>query len=268
MTCRLSLGLILGSIWISGAFAQDATRSFYSAEKEIALGRQLAAEIEAKAAPLDDAAAVVFVAGLAGQLAQAAGAESLQIRVLESAEAKTHALPGGLLLVRSGLVVGTETAAELAGILAHNIAHITARHGIRNASGSLGANTLSSMPLIFLGGWNGSCARLSGGSRAPLAWQKVAGQYEEQADLLALGYLDQAGYDPSGLVDGFDRLATEQIPASARMTAAVREKAQQYSAGGRTYTTTSSEFVEIRDRLPKPIAGEQNKQTPTLLPAP
>jgi predicted Zn-dependent protease len=266
MTCRLSLGLILGTVWIPMAFAQNAI-SFYSTEKEIALGRQLAAEIEAKAAPLDDAAAVDFVSGLAGQLAQAAGAESLQIRVLESAEAKTHALPGGFLLVRSGLVVGTETAAELAGILAHNIAHITARHGTRNASGSLGMNSVSSVPLIFLGGWNGSCARTPG-SRAPLAWQKVAGGYEEEADLLALGYLDQAGYDPNGLVDGFDRLDTEQIPASARITAAVREKAEQFSASGRTYTTTSSEFVEIRDRLPKPIAGQQNEQTPTLRPAP
>ncbi|MEX2300542.1 MAG: M48 family metalloprotease [Bryobacterales bacterium] len=267
MTCRLSLGLILGSVWVPLAFAQDAPVPFYSAERKIALGRQLAAEIEAGAGLLDDETAVEFVAGLAGQLARAAGADRLQIRVLESAEAKTHALPGGFLLVRSGLVVGTETAAELAGILAHNIAHITARHGTRNASGSLGENMLSSVPLMFLGGWNGSCARTAG-SRAPLAWQKVAGGYEEEADLLALGYLDQVGYDPNGLVDGFDRLATEHIPATARMTAAVREKAHEYSASGRTYTTTSSEFVEIRDRLPKPIAGQQNEQTPTLLPAP
>jgi predicted Zn-dependent protease len=267
MTRRLWLGLILISVWIPMAFAQDAAVPFYSAEKEIALGRQMAAEIEAGAGLLDDEAAVEFIAGVAAQLALAAGAENLQIRVLESAEAKTHALPGGFLLIRSGLVVGTETAAELAGILAHDIAHITARHGTRNASGSLGANTLSSVALIFLGGWNGTCARTAG-FRAPLAWQKVAGRYEEEADLLALGYLDQAGYDPKGLVDGFNRLATEQMPATAQMTAAVRERAHQYSASGRTYRTTSSEFVEIRDRLPKPIAGQQNEQTPTLLPAP
>ena len=266
MTCRLSLGLILGSVWIPMAFAQNEAGPFYSAEKEVALGRQLAAEIESKTAPLDDVGAVEFIAGIAGQLAQAAGAERLQIRVLESPQANAHALPGGFLLVRSGLVVETETAAELAGILAHDIAHITARHGTRSASRSLGANTLSSVPLMFLGGWNGSCARTPG-NRAPLAWQNVAGRYEEEADLLALGYLDQAGYDPNGLVDGFDRLGTEQIPATARMTATVREQAQQYSAKGRTYTTTSSEFVEIRGRL-KPIARQQNEQTPTLLPAP
>jgi predicted Zn-dependent protease len=249
------------------AAAQDERAPSSPIEKEIALGRSLAAELEAAAGPLDDAVAVAFIEDIVQRLAEASGTKSFfTVRVLDSRDAAAHALPGGFLLVRSGLVVRAETVAEFAAVLAHEIAHIAAGHGLRNASESREPINAASVPLIFLGGWTGACARIAPGSAAPLAWLKAAGRNEDEADLLALSYMEAAGYDPNGLADVYDRLSVEGIPQAARMTSAVRDQAREYASSGRTHVTTSSRFVEVRDRLWKSLARHPIEEAPSLFP--
>jgi predicted Zn-dependent protease len=259
---------IAGLIHITGATAQDL-KPFYASEKEIALGRSLADEIAAGTDPLDDISAVEFVQNMARQLERAANMEDeLKVTVLDSADVESHAFPGGFLMVRSGLVVHSETAAELAGVLAHEIAHMVAKHGSRYAL-DLSSKDSFSVPLVFLGGWLGACARsatldsIKPKGAVPMVWLKKARHYEEEADLLALEYLDRAGYAPEGLVQAYDRLTSDQTPDGLRMTTAVREKAKGYSSWGRTYVTSSSEFVEIRTRLGAGLPREQ-KPAPSL----
>ena len=269
MTRRVAFGLVLSSLWIPGAIAQDAHTSFYPTEKEVALGRSLAAQIEAKTGLLDDPVVVEFVEGITDQLALAAGAEKfLTVGVLDGPEAQTHPLPGGFLLVRSGLVARAETLAEFAAVLAHDIGHIAARHGTRNASEPLGLRSGASVPMIFLGGSTGACSRLVAGASVPVAWRKLAAQHEEEADLLALTYMDKAGYDPNGLADAFDHLAADGMPEAVRVTATVRDKAGEYSAGGRTYIATSSEFIEMRARLAQALPRERVERSRSLLRTP
>jgi predicted Zn-dependent protease len=266
MACRLAFGVIIcGLIPATLATAQDRPRPSPPTEKETALGRTLAAELEAEARPLNDAVVVAFVESLAQRLAEASGAQTfLTVRVLDDPEAAAHALPGGFLLVRSGLVADVETTAELAGVLAHEIAHIAAGHGKRQA-GALPTNRPArTAPLIYLGGWRGSCTRLSGSSRVPLGFVERAARQEEEADLLALEYLDRAGYDPNGLIEAFDRLPRETTPEAARMTARVRGKAIEYSSSGRPYITTSSAFNAIRARLPESSARQRVENAPSL----
>lgn len=248
---------------LSGALAQDPEPSFYSPEKEAALGRSLASELEETFGLEDDAAVVELIEDIAGRVAQPGSANTtLTVRVLKNHEPQAHPLPGGYLLVRSGLVAGVETEAELAAVLAHSIGHIVSRHGTRTVSGVV---NMASIPVLFLGGKTGACARISSGSRLPLAWAKIAGQFEGEADLLAIDYLDRAGYDPAGLVDAFDRISVESTPEAARMTAGVRNKAGALSSSGREYVTNSSRFIEVRAQLIRQLAKQMQSQAPTLL---
>lgn len=266
MARRLAFGLIFCGLSLAPlATAQAPSKPSPPTEKEIALGRTLAAELEAETGRLDDEAAVVFVESMTQRLAEASNTQAfLTVRVLDDPEAAAHSLPGGFLLVRSGLVADVETAAELAGVLAHEIAHIAAGHGKRQAATPPGHPAARIVPMIYLGGWMGSCARVGERSAVPVAFLARAGRDEEQADLLALEYLDRAGYDPNALVEVFDRLPRETTPEAARMTDGVRGKAREYSPNGRPYITTSSGFNAIRARLPEFSARQRVENAPSL----
>jgi predicted Zn-dependent protease len=264
MSCRLALGLIVCGLFLN-PLATAQTQPSSPTEKEIALGQTLAAELEAEAGPLDDALVVAFVESMTRTLAEASGTQTfLTVRVLDGPEAAAHSLPGGFLLVRSGLVVAVATTAELAGVLAHEIAHIAAGHGKRQAAALPTTRPAGTPPLIYLGGRRGSCTRLSGGSGVPLGFVERAARQEEEADLLALEYLDRAGYDPNGLIEAFDRLSRETTPEAVRMTAGVRGKAREYSPNGRPYITTSSAFNAIRARLPEASTRQRVENAPSL----
>ncbi len=247
---------------ISGALAQDPEPHFYSKEKEAALGRFLSRELEGSFGLEDDTAVVELIEDIAGRVAQPGETNTTPtVRVLKNQEPLVHPLPGGYLVVRSGLVAGVETEAELAAVLAHSIGHIVSRHGARSVSGVIDK---ASIPVVFLGGWSGACSRVSG-VRFPLAWVKVAAEFEEEADLLAMKYLDLAGYDPSALADAFDRVSAATAPENSLMTAAVRDKAAALSSSGREYVTNSSRFVEVREKLMRQFAQQLQSQAPTLL---
>jgi predicted Zn-dependent protease len=267
MTSRFGFVLVLGGALMgSFALAQDSPPPSPPTEKQIALGRAMAADLETQAAPLDDVVAVEFVEGMARRLADASGTRTfLVVRLLDSPVSAAHALPGGFLLVRSGLLAAVETSAEFAGMLAHQIAHIAAGHGARAGLVPPAGPQGRQLPAVYLGGWMGSCIRASGAAGSvPLGLVKQAASWEQEADSLALEYLDKAGYDPVGLVDAFDRLPPEEIPQNARMTTAIRDKARQASSSGRSYLANSSGFIEIRERLLQTFRDRQAEDSPSL----
>src|SRR5581483_2964178 len=115
------------------------------------------------------------------------------IKVIDSDEVNAFALPGGFFYVNTGLILAADTEAELAGVMAHEIAHVAARHGTRNASKAELANWMS-LPLIFLGGPIGFGARGA----------------EREADYLGLQYMYKAGYDPQAFVDFFEKIEAKE----------------------------------------------------------
>ena len=129
--------------------------NFYSIEKEIALGKQLAQEIEREAKLVDDPLPAEFVNRLAQNLARNSDIKvPVTAKLIDSDQVNAFALPGGFLFVNSGLILKAETEAELASAMSHEIAHVAARHGTRQASRGQIVN-IASIPLIFMGGWAG-----------------------------------------------------------------------------------------------------------------
>src|SRR5580765_5195897 len=182
--------------------------NFYSLEKEIALGKQLAQEVERQAKIIDDPVIAEYVNRVGQNLVRNSDAKvPFTIKVLDSEEVNAFALPGGFFFVNSGLVLKADNEAELAGVMAHEIAHVAARHGTRQATRGTIIN-YASIPLIFMGGWTGYAIRQGAGLAIPLGFLTFSRGFEAEADMLGLEYLYKTGYDPTSFVDFFEKIQT------------------------------------------------------------
>src|SRR5947207_15819551 len=146
--------------------------NFYSLEKEIALGKQLAQEVERQAKVIDEPVIAEYTNRIGQNLVRNSDAKvPFTIKVLDSEEVKAFALPGGFFFVNSGLILKADSEAELAGVMAHEIAHVAARHGTKQATKGEIVN-LATIPLIFMGGWTGYAIRQGAGLAIPLGFLK------------------------------------------------------------------------------------------------
>ena len=244
--------------------------NFYSLEKEIGLGKQLAQEVERQAKIIDDPIIAEYVNRVGQNLVRNSDAKvPFTIKVLDSEEVNAFALPGGFFFVNSGLMLKAESEAELAGVMAHEIAHVAARHGTKQATKGQIVN-YATIPLIFMGGWTGYAIRQGVGLAIPLGFLKFTQTMETEADYLGLQYLYAAGYDPNGAVSIFEKLASlerKQPGAvarifsthptdSARIQNAEREIESILPSRGE-YVVNSSEYVAIRQRVIDGVATKR-----------
>jgi predicted Zn-dependent protease len=180
--------------------------NFYSLEKEIALGKQIAQEVEHQAKIIDDPTIAEYVNRVGQNLVRNSDAKvPFTIKVLDTEEVNAFALPGGFFYVNSGLILKADTESELAGVMAHEIAHVAARHGTKQATRGQIIN-LASIPLIFAGGWAGYAIRQGTGLAIPLGFLNFSRAFEREADYLGLQYLYKTGYDPTAFVDFFEKV--------------------------------------------------------------
>lgn len=194
--------------------------NFYSLEEEIALGKQLAQEVEQQSRMIQDPVVTEYINRLGQNLVRNSDAQvPFTIKVIDSDDWNAMSLPGGFFYVNSGLILAADTEAELAGAMAHEIAHVAARHGTRNASKAELANWLS-LPLIFLGGPVGFGARSAAGLLIPMKFLQFSRSAEREADYLGMQYLYKAGYDPQAFVDFFEKLQTREKSRPGSMSKA------------------------------------------------
>jgi predicted Zn-dependent protease len=266
-----ALGLLAG-----GASAKDKKKdpdeignrdvgkgvNFYSLEKEIALGKQLAQEVEREAKIIDDPIIAEYVNRIGQNLVRNSDAKvPFTIKVLDSEEVNAFALPGGFFFVNSGLVLKADSESELAGVMAHEIAHVAARHGTRQATRGEIIN-LASIPLIFMGGWTGYAIRQGAGLAIPLGFLNFSRAFEREADYLGLQYLYKAGYDPTSFVDFFEKIQSMEKkkpgtvskvfsthPMTDDRIKAAQQEIQKILVAKPEYVVNTSEFNDVKGRL-------------------
>lgn len=236
--------------------------NWYSLEKEIAMGKSYAQEIERQAKIVDDPVIAEYVNRVGQNLVRNSDVKvPVTIKVIDSEEVNAFALPGGFFFVNTGLLLRAETEAEMAGVMAHEIAHIAARHGTRQATRGQVVN-LATIPLIFMGGWTGYGIRQAASVLVPIGFLTFSRGFETEADMLGLQYLYKAGYDPTAFVDFFEKLQSDEKRKPGTMAKVFsshpltddriknsQQNIQEILKAKPEYVVTTSEFNDVKTRL-------------------
>ncbi len=256
--------------------------NFYSVEKEIALGKQLAQEVERQAKLAEDPLITEYVNRVGQNLVRNSDAKvPFTFKVIESDAPNAFALPGGYVFVNTGLIEIAEEEDEFAGAIAHEVAHVAARHMTKQATRSEIAN-LATIPLsVLLGGWAGLVVRQGASVAVPVTFLSFSRSDEAEADYLGLQYVYAAGYDPTGIVSIFEKLdaLNRRKPGSvARLLAThpleteriqkAEKEIQEILPGRAEYVVTTSEYQQMRERVFTLQAGKKSEPAeskPTLM---
>src|SRR6266571_4517546 len=236
--------------------------NFYSIEKEIALGKQLAEEVRRQSKLVDDPIIGEYVNRLGQNLVRNSDAKvPFTFQIVEGEQLNAFALPGGFVFVNTGLIEATETEAELAGALAHEIAHVAARHITRQATRGQIVN-YATIPLIMMGGWVGPAARQGAGLAIPLGFLSFSRAFESEADMYGLQYMYKAGYDPTASIDLFERMLSLEKrkpgtiakvfnthPMTEDRIVKTQKNIVQMLPSRPEFVVTTSEFNEVREKL-------------------
>ena len=239
--------------------------NFYSVEKEMALGKQLAAEVARQAKIVDDPIVSEYINRLGQNLARNSDAKvPFSFKVIEDDSLNAFALPGGYIFVHTGLIKIADEEDELAAAMAHEIAHVAARHLTCRATENQLAR-IGTIPLgVVLGGWGGYAARQAANAAIPMTFLSFTRHDESEADFLGLQYMWAAGYDPTGAVSIFEKMESlrrSQPGAVARLFAThpldtdritrTEKEIDAILPAKPEYIVTSSAYKDMRDRLMK-----------------
>jgi len=178
-----------------------------STEKEVKLGRELAAEVDRQAKFVDDPVITEYINRVGQNIVLHSDAKiPFTIKVIDSDEVNAFALPGGFFYVNKGLILVADNEAEVAGVMAHEIGHVAARHALENQTKGTLLEYLAMGTSIFLGGIPGMIYQNTAGLGLLGIFMKFSRSAEEEADKLGVQYMYAAGYDPSAMATMFEKL--------------------------------------------------------------
>jgi beta-barrel assembly-enhancing protease len=237
--------------------------NFYSIEKEIGLGKQMAQEVERQAKIVNDPVISEYVNRVGQNLVRNSDAKApFTIKVIDSEEINAFALPGGFFFVNTGILLSADNEAEMAGVMAHEIGHVAARHGTRQATRGEIAQIGSIVPLIAIGGLAGYGIYQAMGLAVPLGFLRFSRAFESEADMLGIEYMYKAGYDPGSFVDFFEKvqslekrkpgtmskLFSSHPPTDDRIKHS-QEIIQKQLKPKPEYVVSTSEFEDVKTRV-------------------
>jgi hypothetical protein len=231
-------------------------------DKEVALGRQLAAEVDRQAKFIDDPVITEYINRVGQNVVLHSDSRiPFTIKVIDSDEVNAFALPGGFFYVNKGLILAADNEAEVAGVMAHEIAHVAARHAMENQAKGMLAEIGLLAGSIFLGGLGGMLINQGAQFGALLGFMKFNRSAESEADILGVQYLWAAGYDPNAMSTMFEKLAAknkkkpgtfsklfETHPQSVDRMNATRDLVARFP-DKEEYVLSTSEFQRVKARL-------------------
>jgi hypothetical protein len=235
---------------------------WYSLESEMRMGKQYAQEVEATSKLIRDPVITEYVNRIGQNLVRNSDAQvPFTIKVIDSDEVNAFALPGGFFYVNTGLILAADEESELAGVMAHEIAHVAARHATRQMTRAQWAN-IGTIPLIFVGGGIGYAVRSAAGLGLPLTFLSFSRNFESEADYLGLQYMYKAGYDPNAFVQFFEKLQAREKKKPGTLAKAFsthpqtpdrisksQDEISRILPAKQQYVVTTSEFADVKTRL-------------------
>ena len=256
--------------------------NWYSLEKEIQMGKSYAQQVEASVKLVQDPVVTEYVNRIGQNLVRNSDAKvPFTIKVVDSDEINAFALPGGFFYVNSGLIIAADNESELAGVMAHEIAHVAARHATRQMTRAQYAN-FATVPLIFVGGGIGYAAYNAMSLALPLTFLSFSRGFEAEADYLGLEYMYKTGYDPQSFIAFFEKVEAKEKKKPGTLAKAFSthpptpdriEKSQEEIAkvlpSKPEYVLDTSEFDTVKARLAllenrHKIQEEKDTNRPTL----
>jgi len=235
---------------------------WYSLETEIRMGKQYSMQVEQSVKLVQDPVVNEYVNRIGQNLVRNSDAQvPFTIKVIDSDEVNAFALPGGFFYVNSGLILAADEEAELAGVMAHEISHVAARHGMRQMTRANWAQ-IGTLPLIFMGGGLGYGIYEASSLALPLTFMKFQRNFEAEADYLGLQYMYKTGYDPQAFISFFEKIQAREKkkpgtiakafashPQTPDRIAASQKEIATILPAKAQYIVTTSEFDDVKSRL-------------------
>jgi predicted Zn-dependent protease len=237
--------------------------NWYSTDTEIKMGRQYSAEVEKSTKLITDPVVTEYVNRIGQNIVKNSDCKvPFTIKVIDSDEINAFALPGGFFYVNSGLILNADEEAELAGVMAHETAHVCAHHAMREMT-RLNYAQIGMVPvMILVGGWTGYGIYEGAQLALPVTFFKYDRQFEAQADYLGLQYMYRAGYDPQAFITFFEKVQALQKHKPGLVSKAFtdhpqtpdrilhsQEEIARILPPRDEYTVTTSEFDDVKARL-------------------
>lgn len=236
--------------------------NWYSVEHQVADGRRYAQMIESQIKLVNDPVVTEYVNRIGQNIVRNSDAQvPFTIKVIDSDVVNAMALPGGFFYVNSGLILAADEEAEMAGVMAHEIAHVAACHYGREMT-RMNLLQIASLPAIFMGGALGYGIYEGMGLGIPLTFLHFSRTFEAQADYLGVQYMYRAGYDPSAFVSFFEKIqamekkkpgtlskAFDTHPQTPDRIEKSQEEIRKILPAKAEYIVTTSEFDEVKARL-------------------
>jgi predicted Zn-dependent protease len=256
--------------------------NWYSTDTEIKMGKMYAMEIEKSTKFITDPVVVEYVNRIGQNIVRNSDCKvPFTIKVIDSDEINAMALPGGFFYVNSGLILNADEEAELAGVMAHETAHVCAHHAVREQT-RMNYAQLGTIPLIFIGGWTGYGIYEAASIGVPLTFLHFSREFEAQADYLGVQYMYRAGYDPQAFISFFEKIqalekrkpgmvskAFSDHPQTPDRILHSQEEIARILPARDEYTVTTSEFDDVKARLARienkrRLTDSKDKNKPSL----